>query len=281
MTEIEHPAAYFAARDRNIKRNANIGRQRRWFSDNPNGRRVFEFLVGVAPTAPCDKLYGYAAEAYTPEFPDVHIVEETTRREDGYVDIKERPATPDEVARRVYDQTDCHPLRKVVGDNDFLWSMRENLEEWGALTEKQTDAVVRFIEKGYERQAGRAKQEAQWALEKEAAECVPEGRVPLNGTIVKVKCVGGQYGTSWKILLKEERGFMVYGGMAKAFDDSHAKYFSEVSNTQLDEGILPTPAGLSEWLTGQRVAFTATVTPSEDDSKFGFFKRPTKAEVVA
>jgi hypothetical protein len=31
---------------------------------------------------------------------------------------------------------------------------------------------------------------------------------------------------------------------------------------------------------GDRVRFTATIEPSEDDRLFGYFKRPTKAEII-
>jgi hypothetical protein len=30
---------------------------------------------------------------------------------------------------------------------------------------------------------------------------------------------------------------------------------------------------------GKRISFTAAITPSKDDQKFGFFKRPTKAKL--
>jgi hypothetical protein len=40
------------------------------------------------------------------------------------------------------------------------------------------------------------------------------------------------------------------------------------------------PAALSEAKRGDVVSFEAKIKPSDDDAKFGFFARPTKAKVL-
>lgn len=40
------------------------------------------------------------------------------------------------------------------------------------------------------------------------------------------------------------------------------------------------PAAIDDVERGTKVQFDAKVTPSDDDPKFGFFKRPTKAALV-
>ena len=40
------------------------------------------------------------------------------------------------------------------------------------------------------------------------------------------------------------------------------------------------PASLEDAERESRITFTATVTASDRDAKFGFFKRPTKAQVI-
>jgi hypothetical protein len=79
---------------------------------------------------------------------------------------------------------------------------------------------------------------------------VPEGRNVVTGTIVSTKVVESQYGTAYKMIVLDDRGFKVYC-------------------TQ--------PSAISEAGRGDRVSFTATLSRSDDDPTFGFGSRPTKA----
>lgn len=90
---------------------------------------------------------------------------------------------------------------------------------------------------------------------------VVAGRVEITGVVKAVKLQVGEFGDTWKILVQDDRGFVVYGTAAKAF-----RWF----NT--DGPIINS---------GDRVRFTATVEASKDDNTFGFFKRPTAATVLA
>jgi hypothetical protein len=81
-----------------------------------------------------------------------------------------------------------------------------------------------------------------------------EGRQKLVGTVKSTKTVPGYMGgITYKMLVELENGNRVYGTIPGSIS-------GDVGNT---------------------VEFMAKVTPSEDDTHFGFFSRPTKASEVA
>jgi hypothetical protein len=74
------------------------------------------------------------------------------------------------------------------------------------------------------------------------------------------------FGGQWKMLVRDDSGFKVWGSIpSKMFD------------LATENGVEPHGNSFK----GKRVSFTAALQPSEDDPKFGFFKRPTKPEVGA
>ena len=85
------------------------------------------------------------------------------------------------------------------------------------------------------------------------AEPVPaEGRHTFTGEVLTVREQEGYYGWEYKILFRDDRGFKLWGSKPKG------------------HGIK----------SGDRIQFDAAVSQSEDDDKFGFFKRPTKVSVL-
>tara|TARA_Y100001938_G_scaffold151191_1_gene247147 strand:- start:5493 stop:6347 length:855 start_codon:yes stop_codon:yes gene_type:complete len=86
-----------------------------------------------------------------------------------------------------------------------------------------------------------------------AAEPVPYGRIDVCGEVLSVKSQESMYGWTLKMLVKDRRGFKLWGSVPSAIDD--------VSR-------------------GDKIKFTAAVERSKDDEKFGFYKRPTKAAYV-
>jgi hypothetical protein len=110
------------------------------------------------------------------------------------------------------------------------------------LTDRQRDALQGAID--------RAAQDAT------AADC-PTGRIQITGTIATVKFQDSQYGGSYKMLVKTEAGFKVWGTVP-----SNLYGYAEGTITELLDAT---------------VTMTATIEPSRDDAKFGFYKRPTKA----
>lgn len=81
---------------------------------------------------------------------------------------------------------------------------------------------------------------------------VPTGRVQLQGEVVSLKWKETDFGSVLKMTVLLENGSRVWGTVPSALDVEK----------------------------GDVVAFTATVTASDDKPDFGFFKRPTHAAVV-
>lgn len=160
--------------------------------------------------------------------------------------------------------------------NDFLHSISFKLKKWGELSEKQVAAVERSIER-----------EAEWAAEREAEEAdepdpapAIEGRIEITGKIVSSKYKDTQFGSVLKMVVLDDRGFKVWGTQPDGL-------LAEAPNPYSDDATASQAGWIEKgekWYRpadrGDRVRFTATVTRSDRDETFGFFKRPTKAEVI-
>jgi hypothetical protein len=109
------------------------------------------------------------------------------------------------------------------------------------------DAIESYLEAP--KVAAAAAQRAAEQAELDAAEPCPTGRVAITGEILAIKLQESYYGDTWKMLVKDDRGFKVWGSIPSSLHASR----------------------------GARVTFMAAVEPSRDDDKFGFYKRPTKA----
>ena len=124
---------------------------------------------------------------------------------------------------------------------EFADDLRATLAETGQLSENQGAAVLRIA--------------AEKAAEPEAAP-VEAGRSEITGKVVSTKWVDG-YGPRAravkKMVVLDDRGSRVYGTV---------------------------PAALGGVERGEPIIYTATVEASDDDETFGFFKRPTKAQLA-
>jgi hypothetical protein len=89
----------------------------------------------------------------------------------------------------------------------------------------------------------------------------PSGRVAVTGEIVSAKIVEGDYGTSYKALVKADEGFKVWVSIPSAL-------MTTIWETEYSD--------LIEELKGRRITFTATLEPSRDDVAFAFGSRPAK-----
>ncbi len=136
------------------------------------------------------------------------------------------------------------------------------------LTENQVAAVQRGLAKQVE----------------EAANAVPvvEGRGQVTGVITSIKVVETQFGAVTKVTVQDDRGFRVYGSLAKNLvDEFWGAWRAEVTEANGGEYEEYT-YGPDTWhrvAKGARVTFVATVEASQDDKAFGFFSRPTRATV--
>lgn len=146
-------------------------------------------------------------------------------------------------ASRVFDDKHGKPMRYVT-----VSQCPQDICE--AIHEKLVGDLIRLQKYQQEqRDAERAERDAAH----EAGENAPEGRVVITGTVLAFKVQESMYGDVLKMLVQDDRGFRVWGSVPSSLDDAERE---------------------------SRITFTATVTASDKDAKFGFFKRPTKAEVI-
>lgn len=136
-------------------------------------------------------------------------------------------------------------LESAAADGvDFAAQMLDRINEGQDLTEGQLAAANRMIE------------------DRRTAQPVQEGRGIVTGAVISAReheeSYGYQIRYSTKITVRDDRGFTVWGTLPSSLDDGRE---------------------LDAWR-GQRVTFTATVTTSDRDETFGYFKRPTKAKLV-
>lgn len=148
--------------------------------------------------------------------------------------------------------------------SEFEQSLARQLRNKGELSEAQVNALQKSIE--------RQKQfEERKAAEREAlkdAPPLPEGRRQIEGEVLSVKVQDGYYGLQVKMLIREADGNKVWGTVPEVLEtirvnDSEGNY----AGTRMIEK-------------GERVRLTATVERSQDDEHFGFYKRPTKPELI-
>lgn len=134
--------------------------------------------------------------------------------------------------------------------NEFVADVARKLRLYGSLSDRQIEAVRRAVARDIERAA---------RLAEEAANPAPvapvfEGKGLVEGEVLSIKVQYGDYGSTLKMLVKDDRGFKVWGSVPAAL--------------------------IKDIERGDRVAFSATVEASRDDDTFGFFKRPTKARFI-
>lgn len=96
----------------------------------------------------------------------------------------------------------------------------------------------------------------------------PVGRVEVEGVVMSVKWQENDFGGSLKMLVEADPGFRVWTTVPRDLSNILVTYESGWQEYR-------------EVTVGERVAFTATLAPSDDDPAFAFGKRPTKARVLA
>jgi hypothetical protein len=147
--------------------------------------------------------------------------------------------------------TQVAAVRKAFQDEkeaSTICDMINKLIKYGDMSDK----AVAYIKVMIARIDRRPEIEAQRAAERAAAKDCPTGRVTVTGKIVSVKVVEGFYGTQIKMVLKSDEGFVVYATV---------------------------PSSIFEPKKDMKITIKATLTPSDDDPKFGFGKRPTLVSV--
>lgn len=122
-----------------------------------------------------------------------------------------------------------------------------SINRWGDTSDKFVRAIMRDMARTELRE---------WKRERERAELKPviEGKgIVIEGEVLSVKWQENDFGGRFVTTVKDDRGFIVWGSRPSKI----------------------------HWEKGDRVRFKAgTVTKSDRDETFGFFKRPTSAEVI-
>lgn len=136
-------------------------------------------------------------------------------------------------------------------NNDFIADVSRKFAAYGELSERQVDAVRRALVRDDERAARTAAEPVEIKVP------VVVGKVQITGKVLSTKWVENDFGGSLKMLVRDDRGFKVWGTVPAAL----------IPNSDVNP-------------VGQEVIFSATVEASRDDDSFGFFKRPTKASYI-
>ena len=145
---------------------------------------------------------------------------------------------------RIFDQYEERTIRDIVS----------KVVRFGNISDKAAAFVASLLKKI----ENRAAILAQRAAEAEAAAPVPSGRVIVTGRVLAIRTQErqntyhyGDDGVDTKVLIQALTGFKVWGNRFMNVDK------------------------------GDLVTFTATITPSDNDPKFGFFARPSKGFFVS
>lgn len=132
---------------------------------------------------------------------------------------------------------------RVDSDTEIVVDMVGKLISYGNLSDKQWEFLKRLMY----RIENRATLEAERAAEKARAQDCPAGRMDIVGTVLSTRVVEGHYGDTLKMFVKTPEGYTLWGTVP--------------SSLRVEKG--------------QEVRFRATVEPSKDDPKHGYFSRPT------
>jgi len=104
-----------------------------------------------------------------------------------------------------------HPVVKA-SYGEFFSTLRDNVNEWGGLTEKQNDAALAMIARGEERVAGYAAKRAEEAATSNWIGAVGERR-NFTVTIRNVIVIDGIYGASYLHIMHDADGnSVIYKG---------------------------------------------------------------------
>jgi hypothetical protein len=139
---------------------------------------------------------------------------------------------------------DCHDFgcKRPGYEETTITDIVGKLVKYGSISENQMSFVGKLLAKIPQREQIAAER----AAEREAAAPCPTGRVTVSGIVLSIKEHEGNYGFTTKMTVKANEGFIVWVTMPSGADVER----------------------------GSAITFTATLTPSKDDPKFGFGKRP-------
>jgi hypothetical protein len=149
----------------------------------------------------------------------------------------------------IYGETNPEVTARYEYEERTIVDIVGKLVKYGS----QSDRAINYIGVLLSKIGKRAEIEAQRATEAAKAADCPEGRVWVNGEVLSTKIQEADFGPTLKMLVRDNTGYKVWGTVPSSISVER----------------------------GDNVKFSANVKPADDDKKFGYFSRPTKAEVVA
>lgn len=169
-----------------------------------------------------------------------------------------------------------------ASENGFIKDVLRKGRQYGYLTDNQLAAIV----KAYDRDVEYAAKKANEAVIPRVP--APEGKTTITGKIVSIKEKDSDWGTVLKctvVCSTDDGEFVVWGSLARALEGEWGctECKSTTSNVVHKDSCTQS-AGfdyIGQAKVGDTVTFSATFTRSNDDESFAFYKRPTKASIVA
>lgn len=149
--------------------------------------------------------------------------------------------------------------RELRYEEATICDIVDKLVRYGWLTDKQLE----FLKVLPDRIERRPEIDAERERERAKAKPCPEGRVEIKAEVIKTEYRQTDFGETLKMLVKATEGYLLWGTVPRSL---------EIFNDQ--EGV---QRGLKR---GDKIRFRATIQPSDQDEKFGFFKRPSNAELI-
>lgn len=158
-----------------------------------------------------------------------------------------------------------------------LRDMCGKVVQWGnELSEKQQAFAHKLLRQIADRPAMLAEREAKDANRKPIPAFIK--RATIEGVVISAKYDCG----GWKDDMGNDREFYRPEGIKIVVEhaDGWRVWGSASSDLSPGDGKYMSGEDRAAWLKGKRVKFDARITVSDKDSKFGFFKRPTKGSVL-
>ena len=156
--------------------------------------------------------------------------------------------------------------KAFISDDDKIYFEPSNLNDWGdadkwtnLIYEPSPEDIKRMEEEKAKREAEKAQRDREYEEQKakeraiwEKAEPIPvtDERIKFTGYIEKSYYKETQWGNQLKCFFVDDRGFKINGSVP-SFEDRY-----------VDDN--------------ERISFMAKVVVSDNDIKFGFFKRPSQ-----
>lgn len=225
--EIENPQAYDNAIARNIKRNAAKTRRAKWFAVEGN-ERLWDWLNEAGEFAPKTHCKFHTHEEHLQPYT---WNDEVTSMEYVYCD-------------GCY--TEHHPLIKGMFSGDFgkvLLEMRDALDEWGGLTDKQTELVRKALERAEKWEAER---QAKYAAQRQAdAQGVWVGEVGKRQVfrlkVERVHSYENDFGTTYINVCRDpDNNLVVYKGSQRWYKNEELEVKATVKEHSEYEGVKQT-----------------------------------------